>query len=60
MQRYKSLLKETWWLWILLLIVGSVMAWVSPIFYVTYPICFFVFFWFAYIRYDEEGNFRGT
>jgi hypothetical protein len=39
---------------------GSLMALVSPIFLLVYPICAFVFFWFAFIRYDQDGNFKGT
>ena len=60
MGRFKALLKETWWLWLLFAIVGTGLALLSPIFWVTYPICIFTFFWFAYIRYDEEGNFKGS
>lgn len=60
MQRYRSLLRETWWLWVILLLGGTLMTYVSPIFLLVYPISAFVFFWFAFIRYDEDGNFKGT
>ena len=60
MKRYRALLQETWWLWLVLVVGGGLMSWVSPVFLLTYPICVFVFFWFAFIRYDEEGNFKGT
>ena len=60
MDRFRSLLKETWWLWCLFLVGGTVMSYLSLVFLVTFPICIFTFFWFAYIRYDEEGNFRGS
>ncbi|MFN3193331.1 MAG: hypothetical protein ACE361_22660 [Aureliella sp.] len=60
MARFSALLSETWWLWILFFIGGTVMSFLSYVFLVTFPICIFTFFWFAYIRYDEEGNFKGS
>ena len=36
------------------------MSMLSAVFLVTFPICIFTFIWFAYIRYDEEGNFKGS
>lgn len=60
MLRYKALIKETWWLWALFLVGGTIMTWVSLIFLLTFPICLIIFFWFAFVRYDEDGNFRGT
>lgn len=61
MGRFKSLLRDTWWLW-LLFVVGGLIAstLISPIFLLIFPVSIFTFFWFAYIRYDEEGNFKGT
>ncbi len=60
MKRYGALLRETWWLWIVFVVGGTVMSMISLVFLVTFPICIFTFFWFAFIRYDEEGNFRGS
>jgi len=60
MKRYRSLIQETWWLWLMFFVAGCVMSWLSLVFLLTFPICIFVFFWFAFIRYDEDGNFRGT
>lgn len=60
MDRYRSLIRETWWLWLLFLAGGTVMSMLSRVFLVTFPICIFTFFWFAFIRYDDEGNFRGS
>lgn len=60
MLRYKALIKETWWLWALFLVGGSVMTWLSLVFLLTFPICIIIFLWFGFVRYDEEGNFRGT
>lgn len=47
-------------LWIAFLVGGIIMSILSPVFLVTFPICIFTFFWFAYIRYDDEGNFKGS
>lgn len=60
MLRYKALIKETWWLWLTFLVGGTFMTWVSLIFLLTFPICIIIFFWFGFVRYDEDGNFRGT
>lgn len=61
MNRFKSLAFDTWWLWLLFLTIGGVASWlVSPIFLLIVPISVFTFLWFGYIRYDEEGNFKGT
>lgn len=58
--RFKSLLKETWWLWLLFAVGGVVMSSFSLVFAAIFPISIFTFFWFAYIRYDEDGNFKGS
>ncbi|QDV27250.1 hypothetical protein [Aureliella helgolandensis] len=60
MKRFLALIRETWWLWLLFLGFGTVMSMFSPIFLVTFPICTCVFFWFGFIRYDDEGNFKGS
>ena len=58
--RFKALIQETWWLWLAFFVAGTALSFASPVFLVTFPICIFTFFWFAYIRYDEEGNFKGS
>lgn len=60
MDRYRALLKETWWLWLLFIGGGIVMSFLSNVFLVTFPICLVTFLWFAYVRYDEDGNFKGS
>lgn len=60
MGRFQALLKETWWLWLLFLAGGTILSYLSPVFLVTFPICIFTFFWFAFIRYDDQGNFKGS
>jgi hypothetical protein len=60
MERFRALLRDTWWLWVAFCVAGIVMSMLSLVFLLTFPICIFTFFWFAYIRYDEEGNFRGS
>lgn len=60
MNRFSALLSETWWLWLIFLVMGVALSMLSLVFLVTFPICIFTFFWFAYIRYDDEGNFKGS
>ncbi len=61
MNRFRALFNETWWLWVAFLVAGTLMSsLVSPIFLVTFPVCIFTFFWFAYVRYDDKGNFKGS
>jgi hypothetical protein len=61
MQRYKQLFKETWWLWLIFTaIVASLCFFVSLIFLMTVPILVTVFFYFAFVRYDKDGNFLGS
>lgn len=60
MARYLALMKNTWWMWLLLLGGGGLLSYFDKVFLVTFPICIFTFFWFAYIRYDDDGNFKGS
>ena len=57
MKRYLTLLSETWWMWLGLLVVGCTLGFaVSFVFFVTIPICLFSFIYFGLMRYDENGN----
>jgi hypothetical protein len=57
MQRFQGLFRDTWWLWLALAFLGIVlMALVSFVFVVTFPISLFSFVYFALLRYDEHGN----
>ncbi len=60
MARFKALIRETWWLWVLFAVFGAGMSFLHPVFLLMFPISIFTFFWFAYIRYDEDGDFRGS
>jgi hypothetical protein len=59
-KRFLAIIKDTWWVW-LILVGGGTMAgiFLSPIFFVAIPISFFSFFYFALVRYDEEGMPKG-
>ena len=58
MKRYRKLIKDTWWLWTLFAgIVFFMVTWVSLIFLALVPMLIVVFFYFAFVRYDEDGNF---
>jgi hypothetical protein len=59
MKRIQGLLRDTWWLWLGLVLLGTLLArLVSPVFVVTYPICLFAMVYFGLMRYDDEGNHR--
>ncbi|GIW99476.1 MAG: hypothetical protein KatS3mg111_2809 [Pirellulaceae bacterium] len=60
MGRFRALWKETWWLWLVFLSAAVGLGLFSRVFWLLVPISIFTFFWFAFIRYDEEGNFKGT
>ena len=61
MKRYKAFLKQTWWLWaIYLLVAGSLITFVGPVFWAVIPMMVVNFFYFAIVRYDEDGNFLGA
>lgn len=60
MNRFSALFKETWWLWIIFFVAGVCLTIVSPVFICIFPICIFTFFWFAYIRFGDDGEFKGS
>lgn len=57
MKRFKALLRETWWLWLLILVGGCIFGFaVSRVFFISIPICVFSFIYFGLMRYDADGN----
>lgn len=57
MKRFIALLRTTWWLWALFFGSGTVLyLLVDPVFVVCFPMFAFTFVWFAYMRFDEQGN----
>ena len=60
MNRFSALWKETCWLWVTFCGAGVGLSLFSPVFLTTFPICIFVFFWFAYIRFGDDGEFKGS
>ena len=57
MKRYAALIKETWWLWLGMILAGCIAGFtVSFVFFVTLPICFFAFIYFGLMRYDDQGR----
>lgn len=56
-KRIQALFRDTWWLWLMFAAAATVMSILSPIFLVTFPICFITFIRFAYVQYDEDGKF---
>lgn len=59
-KRFAGLLRDTWWLWCVFLLIGIVMTiLVSRIFLVTFPILLVAFAYYASMRYDDHGNHKG-
>lgn len=61
MKRYKAFLKETWWLWCIYLVATcALVLLVHKIFLAILPMMIVNFFYFALVRYDDDGNFIGA
>ena len=57
MKRFKGLMRDTWWVWTTFVVGGAIAGrLISFIFYSAIPISFFAFFYFAILRYDDDGN----
>lgn len=51
------MIRDTWWAWIVLLAFGLIGGFtLSRIFFSAIPISIGAFFYFAIMRYDENGN----
>ena len=60
MKRYRALLRDTWWVWAIMIGGGLTAAiCLNPVFLVIIPICLFSFFYFGTMRYDDDGNETG-
>jgi uncharacterized membrane protein len=61
LKRYTAFLKQTWWIWSIYLTVSILLiTFLSPVFIAVIPMIIVVFFYFALIRYDDDGNFIGA
>jgi hypothetical protein len=62
MKQIAALLKQTWWLWLLLIALCIVLTiYVDPVGgIICFPLLLFVMLYFAFVRFDEDGNPRGT
>ena len=59
-KRLQGLFRDTWWLWLAFAVIAIVMTFaVSRIFLVAFPILLVSFFYYAGIRYDDDGNHKG-
>lgn len=60
MNQLFGLMRDTWWLWLLFL-VGVILAMLllTPFYVVGLPFLLVVMFYFAFMRYDKSGNYRG-
>jgi hypothetical protein len=59
MQRYKALLETTWWLWLVFVAGGIALTrFVASEFLIMFPLFAVIFVYFAFVRFDENGNRR--
>jgi len=57
MERFKALIKDTWWLWVGLVGFGFALGLLlDPVLLISLPISLFAFIYFGLMRYDEHGN----
>ncbi len=56
MKRYIGLVRDTWWLWIVMFGGGLIAGYFQPIFFTSIPIILFAFLYFGLMRYDAEGE----
>ena len=60
MNQIRGLLRDTWWLWLLMYAGSFLMAiFVTPIYLFAIPILIGSMVYFAMMRYDKDGNAVG-
>jgi len=60
MEQLKGLWRDTWWFWCLFFFLVAVFsAFTSLIMLIVLPCLSVSFCYFAFIRYDEDGNEKG-
>lgn len=61
MKRYKSFLKQTWYIWLTFIVVTTLLImYVSPVFFAVIPMMLVIFIYFALVRYNDDGDFIGA
>ena len=59
MKRLQSMLREIGWLWAIIFVINTALAFVlSPIYIAMYPVLITVCLYFTFMRYDEEGEHK--
>jgi len=59
--RYYAFLKDSWWLWSIFLAINALLIYfVAPVFWAVLPMMIVNFVYFAFVRYDADGNFLGA
>ncbi len=57
MQQFSGMIRDTWWLWLLIFIVVTVLIFaVHPVFCAMYPLLGGFAVYFAVIRYNDDGS----
>jgi len=58
-KRLQGLLRDTWWLWLAFGVIAIIMTFaISKVFLVTFPILLVSFFYYAGIRYGDDGEHK--
>ena len=59
MKRWETMLREIGWLWGLILVINTLLAFMlSPLYVLMYPVLITICIYFTYMRYDEQGGHR--
>jgi len=58
MKRLRALLRSTWWLFAIFLTATAVGTYFHKASLAMVPITLFLFFYFAFVRFDADGNRR--
>jgi hypothetical protein len=54
-----ALFRKTWWLWLIFVSASVLLSkLVDPVFWVMLPVCGVTLVYFAFLRYDADGNRR--
>lgn len=60
MNRYKGLMRDTWWLWLLFFGAGiGLTLLANALFLITIPVLIFACIYYGAFRYDNDGNSVG-
>jgi hypothetical protein len=57
MKRFQGMLRQVGWLWGVIFLLNTALALVlSPLYLLMYPVLLVICIYFAYMRFDENGQ----